>query len=221
MATEKTERQEDKSGPPHRKVYAKGFYDGIKAAAFGITTLGEGMNHARKVSLISGLSGIAKKVFDAVPLGEEWSAGQIGSEVHRTGTAIDMKTLQGCLGSLVNQKLIKETSPGSFTRRERAVIQIVKTEPEYFTKPKEAPVLTVTAEKNNQPKDKAAPIDVIGDIAKNMALVISQVNMAITNLNKLKGDIEEAAIIIEEQFAESEKRSEKLKQLQELLKNLG
>lgn len=211
MATA-TSEQDEKSGPHHRKVYAKGFYDGVKAAQVGITTLGESMNHARKMSLVGGLSGIAKKVFDTVPLGEEWTAGQIGAEMHRTGTAIDMKTLQGCLASLTNQKLIKEPDPGVFTRKEKPVAKPAAQEPEYFTKPKEATVLTIAT--SNQAKAKAAPIDVLSDICQ-------QIDVISAGLKKLKGDIEVAAITIEEQFAESEKRSEKLKQLQELLKNLG
>lgn len=50
----------------NKVVYARGFFDGLKAAGFE----GEVMNAVRAESLINGLTTVVRQVYDATPIQE-------------------------------------------------------------------------------------------------------------------------------------------------------
>lgn len=202
----------------HRKVYAKGFYDGLRAS--GINVHGaENMTPHKATMLINGLSSVARKVYDATPIRESWTVAQIKGELARTGISLYMKTVQGCIASLVSSGLVGEAERGIFRRR-------VKPEPDKpdNTNTLRMPSLTeISAAPAKQepalppaqeaPASQLSPIDIL-------AGVLGRIDAAMENLKALKSDVEAAAIAIEEQFSDAKSKSVKFQQLQELLKSI-
>ncbi len=74
------------------------------------------MNPARLHEAVRNLNGAAIKVLNAVPLNEAWPVHDIYGELVRLGVRTDHRVLQGCLGALKHDGLIKEPQPGSFVR---------------------------------------------------------------------------------------------------------
>lgn len=74
------------------------------------------MNPGRMNELVKRLTGIASKVYAAVPCQETWSVEQIISEMHRLGTRSDHSVTAGCLNSLKRDGLVKEPINGRFIR---------------------------------------------------------------------------------------------------------
>ena len=101
----------------HRRVYAKGYYDGLKAPGSSTATvIGKNMNQARRQSIVNSLSGVTRKVFEMVPISEIWTSKQIHTEAARSGHRIDIRVLEGYLSSLVDSKLIAEPTRGHFKK---------------------------------------------------------------------------------------------------------
>lgn len=66
---------------------------------------------------LTGQSGIAQKVFQFVPIGEDWTPIQIAAALHQaTGSRIDAHTLRGCLMTMVDAGLARVTASGTFQR---------------------------------------------------------------------------------------------------------
>lgn len=209
----------DDDQSPHRKVYARGYFDALRA--MGVP------EHERKIvsskrieSMVDGLSGVARKAYLATPITEAWTAQQIQREIMREAGHVDRKTLDGCLASLVNMKLIGEPSRGVFKRHRMIrsaeqqaapVERAAPTKPEEPTKVNPAQTKDAAMEATNS---KATPIELLDKLSLRIKNTIKE-------LNCIYDDVQTAAIVIQEQFAESELRSEKLKQLQQLLKGLG
>ena len=61
-------------------------------------------------------TGVAKKVYGAVPINEAWPSKQIVMELSRQGQVRDFSIIEGCLNTLKEVGLIKETAPGHFQR---------------------------------------------------------------------------------------------------------
>lgn len=162
------------------------------------------MRESKFNSIFNGLSAIAKKVYEAVPMQSPWDASQIHSELHRTGsTSCDFRIMRGCLDTLVKGGLIKEPTSGTFVRI--AVDKANEPQPKRTEKQIELTPMTNTSE---------TPIEKIGKLA-------SQANALLAMAKKLTADIETVAIEVEEMFSSRDAETAKLKQLQALLKSLG
>ena len=75
------------------------------------------MNATRLKHVEKELSGIARKVLDAVPISDQWQAHTIANEIKRaTGSAPEIKIVNGCLESLKSSGLVREPSRGKFIR---------------------------------------------------------------------------------------------------------
>ncbi len=180
------------------------------------------MNQARLSSLLHGLSGIALKVYEAVPITEIWTKKQITAELIRSGVHTDMRTIEGCLAKLVDKKLIRErgiggASGGAFTREAPPAPR------QAAEKPAEAsrPVMHLASVNKNVEKaiempdtEEKTPIEIIEGLT-------SYVDSALKSLQSLRSELDAAAVSIEDMFIASEQRNEKLKQLQTLLKSIG
>lgn len=80
---------------------------------------------------------IAKKVLAAVPICESWPATHILSEMGRSGIRTDLRTVTGCLDSLRDDGLIKETARGFFKRapqKEAPVVKEQKAKPDLLSR---------------------------------------------------------------------------------------
>lgn len=142
---------------------------------------------------LAGQTSIAQKVFQFVPVGEAWTPQQIAQALHRTtGSRIDPQILKGCLMTMVDAGLLKHRHNAEFQRIPATDKEL---QPMSTPKPPEAK------------KEPASAIDLLAGIAKS--------------LRSIAGEIETAALAIEEGQAKSTEEVQKLRQLQALLKGLA
>lgn len=199
------------------RVYGKGFIDGLRAA--GREPVKEKvMNQARFDSLYRGVSDQAKRVYQAVPITEQWTSAQVIAEINRTGRSCEQRVVQGCLASLKESGLIKEPSIGHWIRTEVRTKQLhaitpMKTVPK-FNPPKEEETPVANNVQPITQKTDATALERISGLSAQLAPIIS-------DLQKLAADIEATAIEIEEQIDKVHKDYAKLKQFQELLKAIA
>jgi hypothetical protein len=161
------------------------------------------MTAARIRILENQQSGVAKKVYSAVPINEIWPIKQIAFELQRQGIVRDLSIVEGCLNSLKDTGLIKEASPGCFQR--------VKPRAEPKPAKKESAMATTPAAPSSQPVD---PVDKLAAIATKMR-GLSQMFL------ELADDIDEAALALDEKASGNDEELAKLRQLKGLLKSLS
>ena len=172
------------------------------------------MHQAKFESLERGLTQIARKVLAATPIAEAWTPGQIFSELRRLGLGIaDVRTIHGCLNSMLQQGLVQEPERGLYTR------QAIK------TKAAPAPALQLVQPKSQPqeppmnaaaklPKTDISPMDQLTRLSAKATGIASA-------LRELATDIDSAALSICEQIEKRDGETEKLQQLKVLLKSLG
>lgn len=181
--------------PKHCKVYAAGFYDGLRKS--GIEDVEGFMNAARLKQVENGLSGIARKVLEAVPIADQWQAHTIASEIKRaTGSAPEIKIVNGCLESLKSSGLVREPTRGKWIR--------VSTKEHAGADDEQTPAKVVELRK--QPAELTA------------REMLSQVAIAMMDL---AAKVEDVANEIDKAEKRNEEKTAKLRQLQELLRGLG
>jgi hypothetical protein len=159
------------------------------------------------------LSTIAQKVFAAVPAQEVWSLSYIQSEMSRTGSSgRNAHIVQGCLNSLIEAGLIIEPARGTY---QRAPVRAPKPpSPTTATQPTTMAEPTTAKPRSNATApaiEKATPIAILSRVANNARALAIQ-------MRAIADDIETAALEIEEAFTASAADSQKLRQLQALLK---
>lgn len=162
------------------------------------------------------LTSIAAKVLGCVPIGEVWSNRQISAELYRQGTQVSPRIVDGCLRSLVDDGLVMEPRPMEF--KQAATLHKPSSAPAEVmefaqtTRKPEAVRMSVVAKTTAPPEAK--PIDILAGLASRAATLAKQVSA-------LAEDIENAAITITDSITAAERDSEKLRQLQSLLKGIG
>jgi hypothetical protein len=168
------------------------------------------MNKLKFDNVYSGLNATCKKVYDCVPSNDRWKKTLIHSEIKRRGFNYDASHVDGCLHALLKSGLITDQASG-FRR-----VDIIDTENDklivndtYFEKLADDLDKAVSTKKTN-----ANPFDKISDIA-------DEVKTLIAGMNKLLESVEETAIYIQDEISKIEEKNKSLKQLQNILKNLG
>lgn len=146
------------------------------------------MRHSRFQQIASGLSSIALKVYEAVPINEAWTAPQINGELRRKGITKPGDIVEGCLSNLVDNGLVLERPTGTFRRVE-------------VREPEKKPMAVVTPIAAPAPVD---PLHVLGALSQRV--------------RQLADEIDTIALQVDGMFAAVAKDSEKLRQLQNLLK---
>lgn len=173
------------------------------------------MNESRFKSLHDGLSAQAKRVYEAVPIQDKWQAAQIIAETTRLHPSMrERNTILGCLATLVRSGLVVEPERGYFRRKPDRKPCQESSSPAPVTPPPKA--AAVTEKKTVEPKDaadQASPIDKITRLQSMASKIMADVKA-------LSDAIETVAIEVEVQFSERDAESQKLKQLQSLLKGL-
>lgn len=76
-------------------------------------------------------TGVARKVYEAVPINEQWPTKQIIAELHRQGLVHDFSIVGKYLNNLKESGLIKEMSRGYF-QRARPKVEAEKEVPTMF-----------------------------------------------------------------------------------------
>ena len=75
------------------------------------------MTPARASLIERGLTGVASRVLDFVPLDDCWTPSQIHSEIMRQkGTSPGVPVVEGCLASLLESGLVKMPKPRMYVR---------------------------------------------------------------------------------------------------------
>jgi len=77
-------------------------------------------------AIVESQTGIAKKVLAAVPIQSPWEVRKIVAEIARTGPMPDKRIVEGCLRSLCDSGLIRESPFGFFQRieiKEEPIVQ--------------------------------------------------------------------------------------------------
>lgn len=162
-----------------------------------------GMTATRIRILESQQTGVAKKVYGAVPINEAWPSKSIVAELTRQGQVRDFSIIEGCLNTLKEVGLIKEMAPGHFQR--------VKPKP---TVEKEAEPMTTTPLKLPAKSEPAEPVD-------RLATIGTKLRSLSKTFLELADDIDEATLAFEEKASGNDEELAKLRQLKGLLKSLS
>ena len=160
---------------------------------------------------------VAKKIYEAVPIIEPWSIGQICAEVARLELIAKptMSIVQGCLNSLKENKLVRETSSQHFIRT-----PVTSEKPEKKVNPMLTTLNLVSPRQTLQlPKAEGTemnknPLDLLGNLSDE-AKTLSKKMM------ELSSKIDEVAVEIDELLNNQSEDKENLQQLRELLKKIG
>ena len=153
------------------------------------------MSPEKQQQKLAGHSVIAQKVFHAIPIALHSRPHQIASEMLRmTGSRPDMRTLEGCLGILVDAGLIRRIGTMSYQRVAVSAAQKEKKEAKPMlekTQPAAAPVLP-------------SALDVLGNLSQR--------------LRDLAQELDSAALMIAENQHGDTQLAERYKQVQALLR---
>lgn len=169
------------------------------------------MNTTRYEMILNGQTAVARKVFDATPIGEAWSRDQIHREMNRRGQRIDAAVLDGCLKSLCDSRLIGKKN-GEYQRTLPAMFESADPDGvQYFEKPATPiPLVSASDPLENPQVTEAMLLDLLMD----RAILMSD------SLIKLAGDIESIKKRIEARRESESAELVKLRQFREMLKEL-
>lgn len=162
------------------------------------------MNESRVQELERGLNNQAQKVLSAVPIEQAWEPKQIHAELARINRHTERSVVDGCLLHLKAIGLVKETKPGHWLR--------VSARPKAETQPaiKIGPALQ-RAPAESPPPAPVDPLDELGACA-------AALRQLACDANSLADRLDAAAIAAEDRVQAHLADSNKLRQLQALLK---
>lgn len=213
---------EERPPPNVRGIYGRGFYDGMKAAAAGATS----MNSAKVRAITNSMTPQARKVFDAMPPNRQVRAGEVQALLKEDGVCMEMHIIAGCLNALVRDGAAKETGVGYFQRIEKVATlianqretQTVKAVPP-LADPTQAPAPVEAAPAVPPPLDMPA--------LTRLALLSSQLRIhadvlidTVRKVTAIADAVDDLGLEVEQTLQNTHRDSEKFSQLRELLKSL-
>lgn len=186
------------------------------------------MSQARFKQIYSGLSSQAAKVYDHVPIEEEWSASEIATALTRANIGMAFNVISGCLNSLKQAGLIAENKAGCWRRekvrapyQKRTLADLgleIKREAAKAAGP--APTLpnpTVTPKEPEMTKPEESLVDRLGSLAQMIAATAERHQGEMRDLANLVSDM---AIEVQAQEERFEKDLGQWRQMQALLKGM-
>lgn len=159
------------------------------------------MNAAKLERAERDITTAARKVLDCLGTMSPLSAGEVTGELKRRGVNMDPRVIGGVLDSLKEDGLAREEAPGRFCR--------VAAKPKLVALPAEA-----KAEPPPAAPEKPDTLTAIATLAANLRVTAAELNAFADSLDSI-------AIDVEERVASAAAGSEKLRQLQELLRSIG
>lgn len=170
------------------------------------------MNEIRFKAVYSGLSSVAKNVYDHFPSDVYWSIKRMHAELFSLGKRMDTKTLSGVMNTLVSVGLFSEVDGGVFSKNKITKPQVNKNarQIEYAEiKPvlkKETPVPEKAKEDDTQTAFDSLRETVIKflDVAKQV--------------NALANEVDAKLAEVEKRISDNNEQMAKFKQLTHLLK---
>jgi hypothetical protein len=173
-----------------RRQYGRGFCDGLRSAGVNPE---DWMLNKRMKEAEHGLTGIARLIFDAVPIAHAWNADQIASELKRTGKSIERKAIAGCLDTLKALELVSEPERGMYVKRQ--------------SRPLAAKVIQLQDRSNEKQPETGGPLDLFLELSGR--------------LRRIADDIDTEALRLVERLESVSTDTQKLRQLQEILKSIN
>ena len=170
-----------------------------------------GMTATRIRILENQQTGVAKKVYGAVPINEAWPSKSIVAELTRQGQVRDFSIVEGCLNTLKEVGLIKETAPGHFQRVKPKPKPTVEKEAEPMTTKPLNPVIPPNSSIKGESTEPVDRLAAIGTKLRGLSQTFLE----------LADDIDEAALAFEEKASGNDEELAKLRQLKGLLKSLS
>lgn len=165
------------------------------------------MTPAKQEILMQGQTGVAKKVYECVPINEPWTSFQVMTAMRNlTGSTPDNRIVSGCLVSLVDSGLVKKSGRDQFQR----IAVDAKQKNQESSMAKAELKLEVVSEKKSQ----GTPLEMLSDLAGE---IVAMAN----NLQRLAARIEDVALAVEQEREGNAVAVGKLKQLQDLLKGIS
>lgn len=159
--------------------------------AAGVQAIGEEMNKKKFTELYDGMTSQPRDVYESVPIKTSYSIGQIMDDMNRRGVAQTKTVVENCLAMMTKNGLIKQQRTGFYIREQV----------------RDAEQMPVVTELQSNRSSKNSPMQLLNNLAEKA--------------RQLAEELDYAAIEIEQEFQNSEAKSEKLKQLQTLLKNIA
>lgn len=156
---------------------------------------------------MQGQTGVAKKVYECVPINEPWTSFQVMTAMRNlTGSTPDNRIVSGCLVSLVDSGLVKKSGRDQFQR----IAVDAKQKNQESSMAKAELKLEVVSEK----KAVGTPLEMLSDLAGE---IVAMAN----NLQRLAARVEDVALAVEQEREGNAAAVGKLKQLQDLLKGIS
>lgn len=149
------------------------------------------------------LTGVAKRVLDAVPISEPWTAAAICTELGRHGSRVDFNIVLGCLKTHQQAGLVKEPMTQYFQR-------VAPTMPAPKPAPAAANVVPLPMTEKLTERD---PLESLGAMAQRL-------REAGRALVMWAEDLEQLGIEYESRVERAGHDGEKLRQLQAILQSL-
>ena len=175
----------------------------MKKTEYEAKKKGESMRYHKFKAIYNGMTTVQKKVYEAIPISEAWDSVKIKNELQRTGGYTENRIMMGCINGLISSGLVKEVGKGFFQRE--PVTEKAETIIEKEQQKEETQIMPQRS--NTDPIEKIA----------NLTIKTNDIMAAIKSL---ASDIETVAIEVQASFEKQGKDSERLKQLQQLLKGL-
>ena len=185
------------------------------------------MKRHKYQAILKGLTASSRKVLDATPINEAWTAQQITSELRRLGQAKDFRLVEGCLHSLVTSGIVVEVRPHVFRRVEirepmtvdERIEEIEMSVPDQISQltshPEEPSVANTTITKSSVKKiSPANPMETLASLA-------TKARSMADDMRNLADEIDLAALQAEEHVAGMKQAAQRLQALQSLLKDIG
>lgn len=172
------------------------------------------LSQKRFNAVYNSLNGAAKKVYAAVPIAERWSVPQVLGELQRRGMSHEYRVVQACLALLVDHGLAKEPVRGQFIREPVRLATDLSERDVPLEEPMQQTVTTLKPDLCTKADPKQSPIDHLGMLAARVA-GLGDV------LKDLSREINDTVLELQEQLEGTAADTEKLRQLQTLLKSLA
>ena len=165
------------------------------------------MTPEKQKQKLAGHTAIAQKIFQAVPVAEAWTVGQVAAALHRaTGSRIDQHTMLGCLRAMADAGLVRTTGRGMLFQR--------------------APVSTPAADAATD-KTKDVTVTQTANLAAaptpvpTPASAIDVIGAATKKIRAIADELDAWALACEEEKSRVAGEVDKLKQLKALLKEIA
>lgn len=165
------------------------------------------MNSVRQAQLLQSVTNLARKVYNIVPIQEGWTCNYILSQLNASGDSnASVSAVRACLGDLEDQGLITQKN----SRFQRVAVKPAKQVTSLKEIKQVMPTPTVAAKDSN--------LDLLADLASEVTALNQYMS---ERLREISNRMETIALAVEEERKANIGASEKLKQLQTLLKGLG